>query len=334
MKTRILYVERKPVSSPSIERVFRQIAKELPTDEFEVSFQAMPYGDGLLNLIRNLLFFRPANADIYHVTGHVHYAALRLPRNRTVLTIHDLILLRIRTGFRRWLIERLYLRWPLRRVRQVTAISEFTKGEIEFFAGAAADVTVIEDPLIDGFDPEPRRAFNSDRPVTLHIGTASNKNLENLIDAFRGLSCTLRIIGRLDQRLREELLRSGIQHENAVGLGQEAMTEEYRNCDIVSFCSTYEGFGLPIIEAQAMEKPLITSDLEPMRSISGAGALHVDPHDPGAIRAGIEHLVRHAELREQLVNAGKQNVQRFDPKAIANKYADLYRKVTTEGEQV
>lgn len=329
MKTRVLYIERKPVSSPSIERVFREVASRLPQDEFEVSFQQLPYGNSALAVIRNHLLFRPADAEIYHVTGHVHYIALRLPRERTVLTIHDLIILHIRKGVRRWLIEKLYLRWPLRRLRYVTAISEFTRREIEHFVGRA-DVEVIEDPLIDGFDPQPRKPFNSDKPVVLHVGTAPNKNLANVIKALKGLKCILRIIGPLSDDLRHELQFAGVEYENTEGLGQDAMSQEYRNCDVVSFCSTYEGFGLPIIEAQAMEKPLITSDIEPMRSISGSGALHVDPQDPGAIRSGLERLIHDAPLRETLVQAGKENILRFDPKAIADRYADLYRKIIAE----
>ena len=333
MTTRVLYVERKPVSSPSIERVFRQIARDLPPDEFQVSFQAMPYGNGVANLIRNLLFFRPAAADVYHVTGDVNYITLRLPREHTVLTIHDLILLHTRKGIRRWLIEKLYLLWPVRRARYVTAISDFTRIEIGAFAGTTA-VTVIEDPLIDGFDPEPRKDFNTDTPVILHIGTAPNKNLENVIHALKGLRCILRIVGPLDAEVLEQLRSARIEYENTIGLDQDAMAEEYRHCDIVSFCSTYEGFGLPIIEAQKMEKPLITSDLEPMRSISGQGALHVDPHDPEAIRSAIESLVRDKELRQRLVMSGRDNVVRFDPKTIANTYADLYREVAAEAQQL
>ncbi|MFL6374783.1 MAG: glycosyltransferase family 4 protein [Pyrinomonadaceae bacterium] len=329
MKTRVLYVERKPVSSPSIERVFREVASHLPADEFEASFQSVPYGDGALDLMRNLLFFRRTKADIYHVTGHCHYISLRLPSNRTVLTIHDLIILHIRKGIRRWVLDKLYLQWPVRRLRHVTAISQFTKDEIEQFS-RRSDVAVIEDPLIGGFDPEPRKLFNADTPVILHVGTAPNKNLPNLIKAVTGLKCVLRIIGKLTEEIRRDLHLAGVDYENVADLGQDAMTTEYRNCDIVSFCSTYEGFGLPIIEAQAMKKPLITSDIEPMRSISGAGALHVDPNDPAAIRSGIERLISDERLREQLILEGKENIVRFDAKSLARKYADIYRNIMAE----
>ncbi len=328
MKRRILYVERRPVASPSIERVFRQIAKGLPPDEFDVQFQSVPFGDSLFGVFGNLLFFRPSRADIYHITGHVHYIALRLPKASTVLTFHDLILAHIRRGLRLWAIRKLYILWPLRRLRFITAISDFTAAELREFGGAdAAKTMVIWNPAIDGFDPEPRRPFCTDRPVVLHIGTAPNKNLFNLIRALEGITCTLRIIGPLDAELHKAIRVSGVEMQNIVGLEQAGMQREYRNCDIVSFCTTYEGFGLPILEAQAMAKPLITSDLEPMRTIAGDGALFVDPANPDSIRSAIKRMTEDAQLRESLIRAGLRNTQRFSAVDVASKYADLYRRM-------
>ena len=327
MKTRVLYVERRTGSSPSIERVFRQIAADLPQGEFETAFQQVPFGNGAFNILKNLIFFRHHTADIYHITGDVHYIAFRLPKHKTLLTVHDLILLHIRSGLRRWILKKLFFTWPVRRAVQVNAISESTRGEIEFELNTDKDINVIADPLMAGFEPEPRRPFNSACPVILHIGTAPNKNLRGLIQAIKGLRCKLRILGELDDQTRSDLAAAGIEYDTAAGLDQASMTSEYRHCDIVSFCTTYEGFGLPIIEAQAMQKPLITSDMEPHRSVAGEGAIFVDPYDPTAIRRGIETLMGDTALRDRRVAAGKVNIKRFDSAQIAAQYADLYRRV-------
>ena len=332
MTIRILYIMRSPGPSPSIERVFRQIGKCLSSDEFEVDFQELPYPTTSVNLLLNLVRFRPQRADIYHVTGDVNYISLRLPRSRTVLTIHDLIFLHVRSGIRRYVLKKLLLTWPLKRLQYVTAISEATKKEIVAEAGPAGDkVRVIENPLVDGFDAEPRRRFDPGEPIILHIGTAPNKNLDRLVDALTGLQCRLRVIGELNAPQREHLTRSGIRFSATAGLSQEQMSDEYRRCDILSFCTTYEGFGLPVIEAQAMMKPVLASNIEPMASIAGGGALLVDPHSPAAIREGMVRLIADEALRNSLVEKGSQNISRFRATAIAEQYAACYRTMAAEG---
>ena len=332
MKKKILFVERKASESVSIERVFEQIAKDLPKDRFESEVQQVAYGNGIFGTLMNLLFFRPRQADIYHITGHVHYIALRLPKKKTVLTIHDLIFLHRRNGPRRFILKWLFLTLPMKRLDNVTAVSQSTKEEIQAYTSVNGErIRVIEDPLIDGFQRGAGKPFDHDHPVILHIGTALNKNLPNLIRALRGMRCKLRIIGKLDPSLRETLHSNKVEYENVCGLDQAQMAEEYREADIVAFCSTYEGFGLPIIEAQAMGRSVVTSDLSPMKDVAGGGAVLVDPHNTESIRNGILKLIEDADLRNHLVDIGETNVERFASKKIASQYAELYDKILANG---
>ena len=325
MKGRITLVERKPSESVSIERVFRQVVKDIPAG-LDVNFQSVPYGNGIFAIIKNFLFYRPVKSDIYHITGDVHYIALRLPGERTVLTIHDLIFLHRRSGLRRYVLKKLFLEIPLKRCARITAVSEATKNEIVKFAGISEDrIAVIENPISRRIVPGDVKPFNSDSPRILHIGTAVNKNLPNLITAVKGMRCTLRIIGRLDDKILEQLTADGTAYENAFGLNEDQIIAEYREADIVSFCSTYEGFGLPIVEAQKMRKPVLTSDLAPMNEVAGHGATLVDPYDPASIRAGIEKIINDPVRRNELLDAGVENVKRFDGKVIAERYAEIYR---------
>lgn len=328
MKPKLLFVERKATASVSIERVFRQIAKGL-TEEFDVEFQQLPYGYGIAAIIKNLLFFRPRPADIYHITGDVHYIALRLPGRKTILTIHDLVFLRRRTGSRRWLLKKLFLTAPANRVGQITAISEATRSEIiAEIPSVAEKIEVIADPLIDGFIAEPLKPFDSENPVILQIGTLPNKNLETLIEALRGFQCRLRIVGDVSAEVVRRLNDAQINYKSVSKLDERSIVEEYRNADIVTFCSTYEGFGLPIIEAQAMRKPVITSDIPPMSDVAGEGAVLVDPLDAAAIRGAIEQVCVSEEFRQKLIGAGQRNTKKFDSKKIAKSYAELYLEVS------
>ena len=105
------------------------------------------------------------------------------------------------------------------------------------------------------------------------------------------------------------------------------LVEAYRRCDMVVFASLYEGFGLPILEAQAMGRPVITSNFGAMREAAGDGALLVDPYSVEAIREAILRIKREPELREELVAKGLRNVERFRAEAVALKYAQIYRSL-------
>lgn len=328
MKKKILFVERKPSESVSIERVFEQIAKNLPRDRFDIERQQMPYGDGITGILMNLFFFNAKPADIYHITGQILYIALRLPKKKTVLTVHDLVFLHRRSGLRRFVLKWLFLKLPLKKLDFVTTVSSSTKDEIlEYNFVDEQKIRVIENPLIEGFEQGDEKLFDENCPVILHIGTAENKNLENLIHALRGIKCKMRIIGRLDDKICETLRSCAVDYENAFDLNQNAIAEEYRKADIVAFCSTYEGFGLPIIEAQAMRKPVITSDRSPMKEVAGSGAVLIDPDDVSSIKNGILKLIEDADFRNRLIDAGKKNIRRFDPGRTASQYAEVYDQI-------
>lgn len=328
MKHKILFIERQPSEYVSIEKVFGQIAGDLPADRFETEFQQMPYGNNLFGILKNLLFFRKKAADIYHITGHIHYISFILPRKRTVLTIHDLVFLHRRSGLRRFIIKKLFLDLPLRKVAHITTVSQAVKDEIVNHTSIdGGRINVINNPLIDRFILGDVKPFNEECPVILHIGTAENKNLGNLIKAANGLNCKLRIIGRLDDKMIQSLELNETLYENISGLDEHQIVEEYQNTDIVSFCSTYEGFGLPIIEAQAMRKPVITSDLAPMKTVAGGGAALVDPNDVDSIKNCLIRLIKDPEYRRELIEIGSTNVSRFDGRAIAARYADIYRQI-------
>jgi len=325
----LVYVERR-TRWFSIEQVFRQIARDLSADLFKAEFHTLSYETHLIGILKNLLLFRRRPADLYHITGHVHFIALLLPPDRTVLTIHDLHFLHQRTGIRRYVLKKLFLDLPLRRVRHVTAISDATRDEIAEHTGRdRADIRVIPNPLRDAFVFTREKPFNRDCPTILQIGTTGNKNIPNLIRAIDGLRCRLVIVGPYDEQIAGLLATHRIEFEARTDLSDTELAAEYQACDLVAFCTTFEGFGLPIIEAQAMRKPLVTSDLSPMREIAGGGAVLVDPHDVASIRSAILRVIEDESLRQEIVRVGQINVERFESRRVAKMYEDLYLGILT-----
>ena len=328
MKIKVLFIERKPSYSVSIEKVFAQIAKNLSKDKFEVIFQNVPYRSNLLGICKNLLFYRKAKADIYHITGQNHYIALILSKKNTVLTIHDVGILHIRKGLRRFILKKIFFDLPVKKLKYITAISAATKKEIVIHTGCPPEkIRIIENPLQEHFFISGKKKFDSNCPTILQIGTAPNKNLTNLIKALTGVNCLLKIVGELDEQTTKLLKLHRIKFENRLMLNDEEIRKEYQDCDVVALCSTFEGFGLPIIEAQAMQTPVITSNISPLTEVAGQGAAFADPHNSESIKTGIVRIINDEQYRNNLIRNGLENIRRFQPELIAKSYENLYLEI-------
>ncbi|GAB4023160.1 glycosyltransferase family 1 protein [Spirosoma migulaei] len=327
----ITYLFRSPGTGYSIEELFTGIQREIDRQPAMLTTRMqLPYiSSGWRSVWRNLRFLRAISGTIFHVTGDVHYAVLALPAARTVLTIHDCSALEnnrsrpLRYAFF-WLIW-YYL--PIRRAAVVTVVSEKTQQELAGHIGRMARKAVV---ITNGYDPafmyRPTTA-NKDCPVVLQLGTAPNKNLLRLIAAIEGLRCTLILVGRLSEELIRELKKSQIEYRNYVDLSRAKVLQLYEECDIVTFVSTYEGFGMPILEANAVGRVVITADREPMRTVASDAAHFVDPEDVLAIRQGILRLVEDDAYCQLLREAGRKNAQRYTLSVAAAQYAAIYQKL-------
>jgi glycosyltransferase involved in cell wall biosynthesis len=167
------------------------------------------------------------------------------------------------------------------------------------------------------------------QPVLLQVGTRPNKNLERVAVALRGIGCRLVVVGPLTPEQRQLLESSGVDVDERVDLADEEMVACYREADAVVFASTKEGFGLPVLEAQATGRPVITSLTSPLPEVSGgpAAACLVDPFDTTSIRAGIERVIGDAQYRSALVEAGLRNVQRYRVEPVADAFAQIYDEI-------
>ncbi|HMT09620.1 MAG TPA: glycosyltransferase family 1 protein, partial [Pyrinomonadaceae bacterium] len=226
--------------------------------------------------------------------------------------------------------KKLYLDWPLRRAKYVTAISEATKTEIaKYLPDVASRITVIENPVDPRFEYAPAK-FNAEKPEILQLGTVINKNVPRLIRALSGMSCLLTIVGNIDENIAYELEKAKIEHCLIGRLSDDELVDAYKRADIVSFCSTYEGFGLPIIEAQAVGRVVVTSNISPMKEVAGDGAELVDPFDETSIRAGFDRVINDAKHRAHLIEGSRANVARYSAKRAADAYSDIYRQVSAD----
>lgn len=109
--------------------------------------------------------------------------------------------------------------------------------------------------------------------------------------------------------------------------GQRAgLREIYAGADAFLFLTRYEGFGLPVVEAQALGVPVVCSDLPVLREVGGAGALYVDRSDAQAVAAALLKALRDPAERQRLIAEGHANARRFSWAAMAQRTAEAYRR--------
>jgi glycosyltransferase involved in cell wall biosynthesis len=313
--------------------VFDAIIGEIPRDRFIVRRLVCPFrSKGLIRRVLLMVWAACRQGDINHITGDINFIGLFMRRDKTVQTIHDARSLQRLQGLSRAIYKLFWLTLPLRRAGRTTVISEATRQEIAPYAGGA-QIRVLPCCLTVTLGTLEAPSSN-ETPRILQVGTMPNKNLEGVIAALEGFPCVLVIVGPLSPLQSDRLRKAGLIFENYVALADAELLEQYRRASLVLFVSTYEGFGLPILEAQARGRPVITSDREPMRSVAGPGAVLVDPNDPADIRRAVEKVVGDSAFRQRLCEDGRRNVRNYLPANIAAQYCALYDEMIATPEIV
>src|SRR3984893_100456 len=239
----ITYIFRKGVPTNfSIEKLFDTLFTHFEKSGAKVRRLELPHiSKGIISVLRNVWFVaRQPKSGILHITGDVHYATLLCPFSRTVITIHDCVVLQRGTGFKRLVLWLLWFGLPVRLASAIVVISEQTKRELLKTVAVPEEKISVIPNFVDPALKFSERPFAGGQPRILHIGTTPNKNLPRVIAALRGVPCVLAIVGQLPAAIVNGLQESGVRYENFVGLDHAAMMCLYRDADIISFPSTYE----------------------------------------------------------------------------------------------
>jgi glycosyltransferase involved in cell wall biosynthesis len=175
-----------------------------------------------------------------------------------------------------------------------------------------------------------------DRPYVLHVGSnQSRKNRDGvlrIVAAIRGQR-DLRIVFA-GQKPSAELLalarELGLSEQVAVveKPANDLLEALYNFAHVLLFPSRFEGFGWPVIEAQACGCPVVCSNTSSLPEVAGDGACLHGLGDEAGMARSIEALFD-PDRRAALIARGRENVRRFSAMAMAQRYAALYHQLST-----
>lgn len=282
---------------------------------------------------------------LLHSLGYV--GPLR-PGCAHAVTIHDLNYLSpdVTMKAHKRLVLGRFVESVARRADAVITMSEFSKGEIVGRLGLPAQsVTVTHlapsmrclarDPATP---PHPVDARRLDGPYIIAFGSLyQHKNIPALVRAFGSIVETiphrLVIVGHLpeDSSVGEAIARSGAASRiSTTGFVSDRQVDDLLSgADLLAFPSLYEGFGLPLLDAQAAGVPVAAAAAGSLPEIAGDGALLFDPRSDDDIARALQRCAQSAELRARLVRSGHANVAKFSWARTAAETLGVYESLAT-----
>jgi glycosyltransferase involved in cell wall biosynthesis len=287
------------------------------------------------------------NWDVLFCPGYVGVLKARCPQ---VITVHDAYawVLPKEAGRFRTLYWRFMILRSVRKAEAVIAVSESTRKDIvRYTAVDLAKVRVVleagdhfpETEMEAGPDPKV-----GEPPYFLSVGFfKSVKNPERTLSAYSEYrrtrlaqgkpACRLKLVGAVLGREAEELQAraAGIDGVDILGRVDDARLRRLlAGAYGFLFASLYEGFGIPILEAQRAGCPVVTSDTSSMPEVAGEGALLVDPLDKASLVQAMIQL-HQPGIRAGLIESGRRNSARFSWRRASEETLALIREIARVG---
>lgn len=214
------------------------------------------------------------------------------------------------------------------KVSRFIALTEFSREKL-VAAGLPADKIRIK----PNFVPDPLRDDLPSGPGShaLFVGRLSvEKGVETLLEAWRGIDISLRILG--DGPLREELERAA--PANVTFLGHRDRGEVFREIAGAAFLVVpsiwYEGFPMTVVEAMAMGKPILASAIGGLQEIvtEGQEGLHFRPGDAADLRRAVEQVRSSPGLLEEMgTRARMRYLRRLSPESNGRLLTEIYAEL-------
>ena len=280
--------------------------------------------------------------SLYHISSQMMGNSVRYV-SPTVVTCHDVIPLRVKSNYST-LTRHLRARHisSLLQASRLIFISKHTKTDfLSQFDYKEESTHVIPHGASDAFQPRDKAAcreglkLSLERPIILHVGTEERrKNTETLLRIIHSLkkqdpAVLLIRIGGQSSRSRRLIQKLNIE-DNILYVqnqSEEALAQFYNAADVFVFPSTYEGFGLPVLEALKSGCPVVASNATSIPEITGNAAILVHPRDTVGFANSIETVLNDTSLQIRMSEKGIEQARPFSWKKVAEKTLGMYQKI-------
>ena len=256
----------------------------------------------------------------------------------SVVTIHD-VAFRTFPDMYHWHDHMIYnAKWQYacNHADRIIAISECTKRDIlKFYHVPEHKIDVVYQPVHQRYYTPIEKSDTT--PYLLYVGAInSRKNLLGIVKAMellpKDLQIPLVVVGGggsykqvVQQYVAEHDMEHLVKWSNKVN--DDELHQLYANAQMLVYPSFYEGFGLPVVEAQLSGCPVVTSNVSSLPEAGGDFALQADPHHPEDICDQMKKLLTDEALRQTLIQGGRQYaMQTFHPSVLARQLMGIYKK--------
>jgi glycosyltransferase involved in cell wall biosynthesis len=308
----------------------------------------LAYIDKLL-LFPLWLMLRARAFDLVHIADHGNaFYSFCCPRQRCLVTCHDLLAVRAAMGdrdaacsasaFGPWLQGLIMA--GLRHSGRLLFVSQATRSDYQRLGGGPSDqhLAVIPNPLNASFSPDgshlpvtpAERDQLPESPFLLMVGSAlprKNRDLAlRLLEQLgEGSPCRLVFAGAPLTAAEERFRLSHPLGDRLISIVRPShllLNLLYCRAHALLFPSLAEGFGWPLIEAQACDCPVIASTTTAIPEVAGSGALYAPAHDPAAFAVHVK-AVNDPIVRSRLIQNGRANLERFSLERISKAYVQF-----------
>lgn len=310
-------------------------------------------------------FLRKNPVDVLHVEYIPPFHLSR--RIKIVTTIHDVSFRANPEWIKKKdsLLLNNFIPIGLKRVNAVITVSEFSKREIVKFYNYPKEKIFVTHPAIDRriFDPQVKLASKgaiqkltgSKDPYLLHISSLQpRKNVPLIVRAHARLLADWReedsvwkntklvLVGNkkgynydkgIDEEVSKQIQNNQISEKDVISTGYlstDLLPAIYRNALVFVFPSSYEGFGIPLLEAMSCKTPVVASNIGSFKEV-GAGAatlVEIAGRDgKKRLAEAIKNLVENKKLRQEQIKAGLERIKLFDWGQLARKTLEVYENI-------